>query len=61
MVVPQNEAPWRHGYFQAEAKCVFYHISTNNTKKKVGRRGNDHPSGIILRRDRNNGPNRENP
>jgi hypothetical protein len=39
MVVPQNEAPWRHGYFQAEAKCVFYHISTNNTKKKSAEEG----------------------
>jgi hypothetical protein len=29
--------------------------------KKLGRGGKDHPPGIILRRDRNNGPGRENP
>jgi hypothetical protein len=30
-------------------------------KKKLGRGGKDRPPGIILRRDRNNGPDRENP
>jgi hypothetical protein len=30
-------------------------------KKKLGRGGKDRPPGIILRRDRNNGPGRENP
>jgi hypothetical protein len=29
--------------------------------KKLGRGGKDRPPGIILRRDRNNGPGRENP
>jgi hypothetical protein len=29
--------------------------------KKLGRGDKDHPPGIILRRDRNNGPGQENP
>jgi hypothetical protein len=32
-----------------------------NKKKKLGRGGKDRPPGIKLRRDRNNGPGRENP
>jgi hypothetical protein len=43
-------------------KCVTVVELYGRTKKKeLGRGGNDRPPGITLRRDRNNGPSRENP
>jgi hypothetical protein len=39
----------------------MFSVQTTHVNKKLDRKGNDRPPGIILRRDRNNGPNRENP